>query len=382
MNTRTPYTFDRVVRLALGTGLAVGIIWLIHHLREVLIPFAVAVLIAYLINPLVELLQKKITNRAAAVFTSLTLVAIFFVGLTVLVVPMITAEVRHTSKLLGELVSNSELAQKAADKLPPDIVDAARDLLKRQQVRDIIGSPDAISVGKTFLQKALPGLWGILTGTANLLVGLLGLSIVFLYVVFLLFDIELIKTRWKELLPLDYRAPIVDFARDFNDAMRRYFRGQAAVASIVGVLFAIGFAIIGLPLGILLGLFIGLLNMVPYLQIIGIIPAVGFAAVSALETGGSLWLNIGLVGVVFVVVQTIQDVVLVPRIMGKVTGLSPAMILLSLSIWGKLLGMLGLLIALPMTCLVVAYYRRFVLDEETSDSDPPQPVFQPSTDKR
>jgi predicted PurR-regulated permease PerM len=142
--------------------------------------------------------------------------------------------------------------------------------------------------------------------------------------------------------------------------MNRYFRGQAAVASIVGVLFATGFLIIGLPLGILLGLFIGLLNMVPYLQLIGLIPAFLLALIHALETGSSFWVILGLTGLIFVVVQIIQDAILVPRIMGRVTGLNPAMILLSLSIWGKLLGIFGLIIALPMTFLILAYYRRFL----------------------
>lgn len=114
-------------------------------------------------------------------------------------------------------------------------------------------------------------------------------------------------------------------------------------------------------MGILLGFFVGLLNLVPYLQLIGLIPAVVLAAIHALETGQSFWVVMGMTGLVFVVVQIIQDAVLVPRILGKAMGLSPAVMLLSLSIWGKLLGMLGLLIALPMTCLVLAYYRRLVL---------------------
>jgi predicted PurR-regulated permease PerM len=126
--------------------------------------------------------------------------------------------------------------------------------------------------------------------------------------------------------------------------------------------------IIGMPMAILLGLFIGLLNMVPYLQIIGLIPAFLLALVHALETGGNLWTMLALTGLVFVVVQIIQDAILVPRIMGKEMGLSPAMILLSLSIWGKLLGIFGLLIALPMTCLLVAYYRRFLTRAEVPAS--------------
>jgi predicted PurR-regulated permease PerM len=85
------------------------------------------------------------------------------------------------------------------------------------------------------------------------------------------------------------------------------------------------------------------------------------ALIHALETGMSFWVSLGLTALVFAVVQIIQDAYLSPKIMGKVMGLSPAMILLSLSIWGKLLGILGLLIALPATCLVLAYYKRFVV---------------------
>jgi predicted PurR-regulated permease PerM len=157
---------------------------------------------------------------------------------------------------------------------------------------------------------------------------------------------------------------VVAFLEDFRLAMSRYFRAQAAVAALTGVMFAVGFALIGLPMGILLGLFMGLLNMVPYLQNIGLIPAVFFAFVHSVESGQSFWLVLGLTMGVFILAQIIQDVVLVPRIMGKTTGLSPAIILLSLSIWGKLLGMLGLLIAIPATCLLLAYYRRLLAATE------------------
>ena len=120
--------------------------------------------------------------------------------------------------------------------------------------------------------------------------------------------------------------------------MSRYFRAQALVAAIVGVLFAIGFTLVGLPMGILLGLFIGLLNMVPYLQLVGLVPAGLLAVMHGLESGGDIWIILAQTGLVFVVAQAVQDVLLVPRIMGRVTGLSPAFILLALAVWGKLLG--------------------------------------------
>ena len=145
--------------------------------------------------------------------------------------------------------------------------------------------------------------------------------------------------------------------------MNSYFRGQSLIALIVGILFSIGFLIIDFPLAIGLGLFIGLLNLVPYLQLIGLIPTIALALMKSLETGQSFWVILLMALAVFAVVQTIQDMYLTPRIMGKVMGLNPAVILLSLSIWGSLLGFIGLIIALPLTTLCLSYYRRFVLKE-------------------
>ena len=113
-----------------------------------------------------------------------------------------------------------------------------------------------------------------------------------------------------------------------------------------------------------LGMFIGLLNMVPYLQLIGFIPAILLAIVKAADTGQNFWFIMLMVVIVFGVVQLIQDTFLTPKIMGKVMGLNAAIILLSLSIWGSLLGIMGMIIALPMTTLLLTYYQRFVIKKQ------------------
>ena len=366
-----PYTLDRIVRIVMTVGLLGGLIWLLGYLSDVLIPFAVALLLAYLINPLVLLVQKKVENRVAAVFISLFAVLIGVALLGWLFIPVITKEIAHMGKILTAVVSNSDLAERAAKHLPPNLWQAVKDYAARKEVQDFFKTENFWSIAEGITRKVLPGVWGVITGTASFIMGLVGLAVIGLYLVFLLFNYQKIKESWMDLIPPAYREAVTGFVEEFNLAMKRYFRGQAAVASIVGVLFALGFWIIGLPMGILLGLFIGLLNMVPYLQIIGLIPAFLLALVHALEIGGSLWMILALTGLVFAVVQIIQDAVLVPKIMGRVTGLSPAMILLSLSVWGKLLGVFGLLIALPMTCLLLAYYRRFLVTAEVTDSTLP-----------
>jgi len=359
LKEQTPFTFDRVVRILLSVGILAGLIWLAGYLSDVLIPFAVALLLAYLTNPLVSLIQKKISNRAAAVFISLLLIIVLAVLLGWFIIPMIAGEIVQMGRIVTDLVNNSDLAEKASQQLPPDLWQAIRNFFARTEIKDFFKDANIWKILKTVAQKVLPGVWGLVTGTASFFAWLIGFFIIGLYFIFLLLDYEAVR-GWKELVPPAYRESVVGLVDDFESAMSNYFRGQAAVASICGVLFAIGFALIGLPLGILLGLFIGLLNMVPYLQIIGLIPAGLLAIMHAVQSGVNVWMVLGLTGLVFVVVQIIQDVILVPRIMGKVTGLNPAMIMLSLSIWGKLLGLLGMIIALPVTYLLLVYYRRLL----------------------
>ncbi len=114
-------------------------------------------------------------------------------------------------------------------------------------------------------------------------------------------------------------------------------------------------------------MFIGLLNLVPYLQLVGLIPALLLALLKALETGNSFWHEAFLVLLVISIVQIIQDTFLVPRIMGKAYNLNPAVILLSLSIWGSLLGIIGLFLALPLTTVLISFYKKFVLHSNSEE---------------
>jgi predicted PurR-regulated permease PerM len=358
---RRPYTFDRVVRLALTAGLLWGLIWLLGYLSDVLIPFAIALLLAYLINPLVDRVQKKVRNHRIAVFLSLFLVMLGLAVVGLLVVPLMVQEVRHISQVFSDLVGKTTLSERAAEILPQNIWGQVEDFIERPEVQKLFQSDKLVGMAEGAIRKLLPGIWGVITGTATVLFGVLALTLVLLYLVFLLLDYQRLREGWKALIPEIHRDAVLGFIAEFNQAMNRYFRGQAAVAFLVGVLFSLGFLIIGLPMAVLFGLFVGLLNMVPYLQVVSMPIALVLAAVRAVETGTNIWAMLGLTALVYAVVQAIQDSIIVPKIMGRVTGFSPAMILLSLSIWGKLLGMFGLIIALPMTALVVAYYKRFIV---------------------
>jgi predicted PurR-regulated permease PerM len=363
---KQPYTLDRIVRIGIVVALAWGGVWLLKILSDVLIPFAAALLLAYLINPFVKRLQRKIRRRGMAVFLALLILGLAAIAVLTVLIPLIVTQVVDMGRIVSALVTNSDLAEKVSKRLPPNLWEEIKEYISRPEVQQFFQTENFFTTAKAVLQRVLPGVWGVITGTASIIIGFVGLAVIGLYLVFLLMDYGLVKERWKAMVPAQYRTPVVEFVGSFGDAMNSYFRGQASVAGIVGVVYAVGFFVIGLPMGIVLGLFIGLLNMVPYLQVIGLVPAYCFALIHALDTGRSVWLNMGLVTVVVVVAEVLQSAVLVPRIMGKATGLRPVIMLLSLSIWGKLLGFFGLLIALPMTCLLLAYYARFLASNTKS----------------
>ncbi len=366
------YDFDRVVRWLLSVGTLVAVIWLMRYLSDVLIPFVIALLIAYLLNPVVNLVERQTKGRASAVLVTVgggLLLLVIAIGI---VIPLVGNQVSEFQGMIGELRGQGEpvttaegeeltLAQRYDAIIASQenaLVRSALERLREYLASDAFKMEDALTwVGR----KIAPGVWGVLTGALQLLLGLSVFIVVLLYVIFLLNDFRLVQRTWKDVLPPTYRESLVQFLSEFEEAMGRYFRGQFVIAAIVGVMFATGFSLIGLRMGIVLGLFVGLLNMVPYLQTIGAIPAAMLAVLHAVETHSSVVWSLLLVAIVFAVVQTVQDAILTPRIMGKATGLRPAVILLGVFVWGKLLGFLGVVTAIPLTCLGLAYYKRIVL---------------------
>ena len=347
------YTFDRVVRLIIALAVIIGLALLVNRLSGVLLPFLIGWLLAYLIYPLVKFVQykMKVGNRGLSIMISLLFIAIVITGLGFAVVPAIGNEIMsiHNSQFtIHNFGVNSEFIGQLYGFV--ENLDFEKWL-----------NPETL---KSAFEKLVPGVWGLLSGTWELIAGVFVLFVVFLYVVFILVDYENINRGAREMIPPKYRELVEGVFEDLESGMNRYFRGQSLVAFIVGVLFAIGFKIVGLPMAITIGLFIGVLNLVPYLQTVGVVPVVLLCLVKGAEPGGNFWWVLLGCFIVFLVVQGIQDLFLVPKIMGKAMGLNPAVILLSLSIWGSLLGVVGMIIALPMTTLLISYYKRFVIREQ------------------
>ena len=203
--------------------------------------------------------------------------------------------------------------------------------------------------------------------TANVVVSLASSAFALLYLVLLLTDYDHYSTVWLKYVPRSQRAFLEQLSNDVAHNMRGYFRGQVLVAISNGIMFSIGFWLIGLPMPVGMGIFVGILSFIPYIQVLGILPAALLALLQMADTGNSFWGMMALVIVVYIVVQVLQDTIFTPRIMGRIMGLSPAVVLLSLSVWGYIAGIIGLMVALPLTTLILAYYQRYILEEAMED---------------
>lgn len=354
-----PFTFDRVSRIVFSVLMIGGLIYLLAVLKNALLPFLIAWLMAYMMQPFVRFFQYKLKFKSRVL--SITAVLVSLAGLLILlyqlVVPSIIDEIQGTFQLLQTHQGNPENIPLIPESWRIYIVNQM-DLL---HLSELVSRENLLNT----LKQIAPRMWTLLSSTFSLLFSVTILFVVMLYFIFILLDYEKIAEGWIKLIPERYRPFAQGLAEDVEVSMNRYFRGQALIALCVGVLFAIGFKIIDFPLAVSLGLFIGFLNLIPYLQTLGLIPMLLLSLLKAAETGGSFWLIFGSALLVLCVVQGIQDLFLTPKIMGKAMGLNPAIILLSLSIWGTLLGFVGLIVALPLTTLSLSYYKRFILMEQS-----------------
>lgn len=362
---KQPITFDSFIRGALIVLSLVGVGLLINRLSSVLLPFFIAWLLAYLIFPLVRFLQYRcrLRFRTLSILVAFIIVLAVITGILLLIIPPIVKEFSKVGGLFSQYADRFlggtgliPYIQQFLDQYGSQYQKSLPDLLQERSLVDAV-------------QSLLTQLWGAIYQTVDFAIGMVGSLIVLLYMFFILQDYELITSGWVQMLPKGSRPFAEQLTEDVEKGMNSYFRGQGLVAFCVGVLFSIGFVIVGFPLAVGLGMFMGLLNLVPYLQTLGFVPMVLLALLEAADTGENFWWILLPAVMVVAVVQVLQDTVLVPKIMGSAMGLNPAVILLSLSVWGSLLGFIGLIIALPLTTLLISYYKRFVLEE--SDTQTP-----------
>lgn len=363
-------TFDRMARWVIITVIVLGFILLIKRLSSVLLPFFIGWFLAYMLYPVVKFVQYKmhVPTRILSI-----LVAFIFVALIVaLVFYFIIPPMIEQFERLGPLVIKYLNQQSPSGDFSAMIQEWLNE--HRERVLEFLSSRDFIETAKT----TVPQLFSVVGRTASIAISVFASFITLLYTFFILLDYEYLSTNWVKIFPKKTRSFWLDLMKDVENALNNYIRGQGQVAFWMGVMFACWFWIIGLPMPIGMGILIGIMDMVPYLHTFAIIPTAFLALLKAADTGQNFWVIFGLAMLGFVIVQVITDMFTTPKIMGSAMGLNPAVLLLSLSVWGSLLGFIGLIIALPLTTIIIAYYKRYVtfegeMEEMYSQAPPPSP---------
>ena len=356
---RREFTFDRIARMLVLSVLILLIYVAVQAIWSVILPFLLAGIFAYVMMPLVRFFQYTLRLRSrglSVILTLLLLGAVVYLAV-IFIIPSINAEIEKTLQVISGYSSGQDILMMI---LPRNIRNYLNGGLRWGNF------PQQLSLEKVLenVKLLLDQVGGIINSTLSIfswgLVFLIGL----VYFVFILLDFENLGRGFISLFPKTLRPTIRTISMDLDRYMNNYFRGQALVAMSVGILLTIGFNIIGLPLATAMGIFIGILNFIPYMQALGIIPLGLASLLMAAQTGENAFVCMLLGYGVLMIVQIIQDMIIVPRIMGQTMGMRPSLILLVLSIWGYLLGFFGMLIALPITMFIYSLYMRYVLQGE------------------
>jgi predicted PurR-regulated permease PerM len=273
-----------------------------------------------------------------------------------ILVPLIENEIWQ----INNLIATYDLSAISQNRIPVSVADIIGRYVDYKELQSTLSKDNLVEI----IQYVSPAVESLFSGTISFLFGLTVVFIVILYLIFILLDYDKINELWRFLIPPKYRPIVGRITLDVETSMNKYFRHQAFICCILAVLYATGFQVIGLPMAIMFGLFVGLVHMIPYLQVITFPPAILLCWLRASQTADSFWVMLGLVALIYVIVQCIMDLFLVPRIMGRAMGLNPAIILLSLSVWGSLLGIVGMIIAIPLTTMLLSYYKEFITSAE------------------
>lgn len=325
-------------------GFFSGVIW----------PLAVAGVLALILRPVVELAEKHLRLRRPSAVV--LLYGLFALGVASVLIFILPTVIEQSIAFIANLSDYWARASVYVQDHYPQWMEFSKRQLANPTVRKIADTLSAEAKGMVSL--AIPSLKAAGGGALGVFAFFTHLAIVPVYLFFFLLARGEPTRKLGTHLPFlkaDVRDDVVFLVREFVVIIESFFRGQILIGLILGVLLSLGFTIVGLKFGLLVGLALGVLNIVPYLgTIIGLATAVPLAF---FQPGGG-WHLVGLVLLVKVIVQTIESWVVTPKIMGERTGLHPVTIIVAIFFWGTAFGgVLGMLLAIPLTAFFVTAWR-------------------------
>ncbi|MCB0218289.1 MAG: AI-2E family transporter [Chrysiogenetes bacterium] len=357
---------ERWIRFGVLLGAALVAGWAFHLLRDILLPFVVAIIAAYVLNPLVLALEARAVRREVAVTVLTVFFTLIIVGVGVLTLPVIIDEIERLQKIL-----------------PTALVSAKLTLLRIEEMAaqeyPILGGHDLVKQLFDGLNANIAGLGGTIPKwMASNSTSLVMVMLLPFFVFFLLRDGERWIQELYDALPHRSVETVISLMREFNVSLGGYLRSLVIDALLVGTMVALGLGVAGLDYAILVGGITGIGNLVPYLG-----PVLGWsvATVAAIfQADASGWLVVQ-VAIVFAVVKTFDDWLLQPLLVGAGAHVHPVLVVLSVFIGGHVLGLIGMVIAVPVTVIIqvslqISFERyRFAADPDRSVALPPERVI-------
>lgn len=333
--------------------------WLLYLLAPVLTPFVAAALLAYIGDPLADRLQRHRFPRTIAVVSVFLLTFLFLGLLLLLIVPMIRTQVSALMEVLPGIISQAEQVW-----LP--------------WASGFLGIETGADVGlAAFLSHYgdMAGSWGPkaflgLTRSGGAVVAaLLSLFLIPILTFYLLRDWDAIVTRIGALVPRGHRETIFELARDTDDALGAFLRGQILVMLALSIIYSAGLMLVGLKFAIAIGVVAGLVSFVPYL---GFVFGIGLAGLTVALEPNPLWALLGVVAT-FTIAQMIEGSFLTPKLVGDRIGLHPVIVIFSIAAGGSLFGFFGILLALPaaaiLSVLVRFAYKRYLAEHPSAAAE-------------
>jgi predicted PurR-regulated permease PerM len=326
-------------------AITVVILYLLWLLAPVLMPFAVAGMLAYLGDPLADRLERVGMGRTLAVSVVFFVLALVAVGALLLLIPLISRQVDNLVQSLPHYVDWVRTTAlpwlQAKLRLDPNAFDTDRLIA---QIKDHLGSLGGVA--SAVLSKVTRSSFGVIAWLTNLVL----IPVVAFY---LLRDWDRLVAWIDDMLPRSIQPTIAHLARESDLVLGAFVRGQLLVMLALGIFYGAGLAVIGLSVGPLIGMVAGLLSFVPYL---GFIVGFGSAVIAVLVQYGD-WSHLLMVVGVFVVGQLLEGYVLVPRLVGEKIGLHPVAVIFAVLAGGYLCGFLGILLALPAASVILVVLR-------------------------
>ncbi len=322
---------------------AAALLTVLYRVRIVLTPFLFAVLIAYILYPLVVLVERRGAGRTAAILIVYVFFGSFFGAALWFVLPRFTEELEDlVVQLPTRMAVWEELGGKALGffqrlQLPGAMRDAVRIVLERMEV--------AI---ENLAGRFMGMMMGIFTNVVSLIIS----PILAFY---LLRDHQAMRERCLRYVPAQYRGDVQNMARSVNKALSGFFRGQILVSIFVGLFVYGGLHLLGIPYALFIGLTAGLFDIIPYLgPVLGFLPAAAFALLKSPLT--VLWVLL-----IFVAANQIENGIISPKIIGDRVGLHPLVVIFAVLVGGDLLGITGMLLAVPVAASIRVVLDYFLL---------------------